>query len=126
SGRERATFDGWRASDLGRTGARSAVAVLGLDGRILSSFAHGLPASVFEDTPAPGAPPPPPPPAEPSAAAPPPGTSSPAASGTTRGTPAGEPASPVIVEASLRVLSLAVPLLRGDVLVTSPDRPRCR
>ena len=88
-------FEGWRESDLGRTGARSALAVTDMAGEIISSFAYGLPESVIADTT----------PSEP----PPPGRL--------------PPGGAVVSEASLEVLSLRVPLLRGEKLLYRGGAP---
>jgi len=92
----RLTFEAWQASALGQSGAHSALAVLDLSGRVLGSFAYGLPERIFADA------------------------------DSAHGTPAAvrlEPeAPPVISEDALRVLRLKVPLLRGDVALFHEKR----
>ena len=94
---EKTAFDTWRHSDLGKSGTRSAVAVMDLQGRVVTSFAYGLPDSVFQDA-APSLPPP----REPDS-------------------PSGN--SPVLTETALTVLSLRIPLLRGDATLLRAQTP---
>ena len=116
---------GWRASDLGRTGARSAIAVLDVRGRILSSFAYGLPASVFEDTSAAVEPPSGVEPETPAGGRVSPDRADPSLAGISS-PPQGSPSPPVLAPTFLRVLSLTVPLLRGDATVVHDGRAVCR
>jgi signal transduction histidine kinase/HAMP domain-containing protein len=95
---EKTAFDTWRHSDLGKSGTRSAVAVMDTQDRVVTSFAYGLPDSVFQD-----AAPYPPRPADPS------GPSAPGA--------------PALSETALTVLSLRVPLLRGDAVLLRGQTP---
>src|SRR5262249_57316078 len=45
----RLTFEAWRASALGQTGLHSALALFDPSGRVLGSFAYGLPERIFAD-----------------------------------------------------------------------------
>jgi signal transduction histidine kinase len=92
----RLTFEAWRASALGRTGSHSALALFDTSGRLLGSFAYGLPERIFAD-------------ADSAHAAPPAIHEEP-------------DAPPVLSEDALRVLRLQVPLLRGDVALFHEGR----
>ncbi len=94
---EQLAFDAWRSSDLGGNGMRSAVAVLAADGSVLASFAYGLPESVFRDTPPLRAP-------------------VPTATGPAR------PDEPALGEQHYTVVSLDVPLLRGEIGIDHDGR----
>ena len=92
----RLTFEAWRASALGQYGLHSALAFFDLSGRVLGSFAYGLPERIFAD-----------------------------ADSAHRAPPAirmetGAP--PVLTEDALRVLMLRIPLLRGDVALFHEGR----